>query len=460
MQLRKHLRGGRIRSIRQPGWERSVSIEVARQEGGERRDSTLIAELTGLRGNVLVVVEGVVMGSLRKDPRNPVGARYTPLVAQPKSDPRTVTSDELARILTRDIPARALAQGLDGVGRCTAEDLLTLASPPASDSVHADRVADALQVLLTHVVDPKPHVDPEHRRATFYPPPYHATAVGSLGEALDLCAERPNAGDGVRDRSERERILHAIGRHTRTARALRQWLAASEDAQGLRRRADFLMLHAPDLGRGTAAVAGEDLAGGERLAFAVSPRRNGIENAEDFYRKARKLDRGRPRVSARLQRIEAELAQWQAALRDLDSGREVGAPVRDVVSRRATQAAPTPISSPRQFEVDGYVILVGRNSAQNDQLVRQARPRDLWLHARDVPGSHVVVRREREAEIPPRVVQEAARLAARYSKADRRGKVAVVCAEARHVRKPRRGPSGLAIVTHDSTLTVTLEETP
>jgi predicted ribosome quality control (RQC) complex YloA/Tae2 family protein len=459
MQLRKHLRGGRIRSVQQQGWERTVSVDVVRQEGGDRCESTLTAELTGLRGNLLLIANGVVIGSLRKDPRNPVGHPYTPLASQGKTDPRSLSIDDLRRLVPSDSPARALAGGVDGVGRQTAEDLVALAGESLCEEEWPASLAGALLTVLSCLANPKPHADRERRRATFYAPPDQAEAVTSFGEALDLCASGQSAGAAADSQPQRERIQRAIGRHMRTARSLRQWLLGADDAQELRRRADFLMLHAADLGRGTTAAAGEDLAGGERLAFAVSPRRNGIENAQDFYRKARKLDRGRPRVSARLRRIETELARWQAMLEDLDSGRDVDVATQDTRVPRAPRKLVPAVSLPRRFDIDGYVILVGRSAAQNDDLMRQARPRDLWLHARDVPGSHVVVRRDGEGEIPSRVVQEAARLAARYSKADRRGRVAVVCAEARHVRRPRRGPPGLAIVTNDSTLTVELEET-
>jgi predicted ribosome quality control (RQC) complex YloA/Tae2 family protein len=460
MQVRKHVRGARIRAIRQSGWERTVFMDVVHSEGGERHEATLVAELTGLRGNLLLIEGGIVIGSLRRDPRNPIGQSYTPVTAQEKEDPRSVSVETLAGILSLDGTARALAVNLHGVGRQTAEDLFTLASASRSDAPWPARVADALRTVLAHVEDPKPHFDADLGKATFYPLPDQTVSTVSFGEALDRSAREQVADDAVgEDRTVRDRILQAIARGTRTARSLRQWLDAAENAAELRHRADFLMLHAVDLGRGTTAVAGEDLVRDEWLSFPVSPRMNAIENAQNLYKKARKLDRGRPTVAARLRRIEADLVRLQAALQDLESGRGVDAATEELVARRSSQKAPPAASSPREFDVDGYTILVGRSAAQNDELTRRARPSDLWLHARDASGSHVIVCRKDQSETPAHVVLEAARLAARYSKADRRGKVAVVCTEARHVRKPRGGAPGLAIVTNESTLTVELEET-
>ena len=462
MQLRKHLRGGRIRSIHQTGWERALSLETIRDDAGTRHEGRLVAELTGLRGNLLLLdAEDAVLGSLRNDPRNPVGHPYVPLAPQEKRDPRTITVEVLADLLAADTSARALARGLDGVGRRTAEDLVLLAAVLPTDLPEAFRVRDALDAVLASIEQPRPHFDASTGAATFYPPPTPAAPTVSFGEALDR-STRSGAAESPtdEDRSMRDQLLRAMARDTRTARALRQWLDAAETAGELRRRADFLMLHAPDLGRGTTAVSGEDPAGGERLSFALAPRMNGMENARAFYKKARKLDRGRPTVAARLARVEANLTQWREALAAVESGRDIDPALADALAPRSRGKQAAAPSSPRQFDVDGFMILVGRSAKQNDELMRRARPDDLWLHARDVAGSHVVVCRRGRAEIPSNVVDAAARYAARYSKADRRGKVAVVCTEARHVKKPRNGAPGLAIVTNESTLTVDLRETP
>jgi predicted ribosome quality control (RQC) complex YloA/Tae2 family protein len=94
----------------------------------------------------------------------------------------------------------------------------------------------------------------------------------------------------------------------------------------------------------------------------------------------------------------------------------------------------------RAFEIDGFEVLVGKGSADNDRLTfRVAEPRDLWLHVAGPAGSHVVVRNPNELdEIPRPVVEEAAQLAAWYSKArGSRGKVEVHVCRVADVRKPR-----------------------
>jgi predicted ribosome quality control (RQC) complex YloA/Tae2 family protein len=103
---------------------------------------------------------------------------------------------------------------------------------------------------------------------------------------------------------------------------------------------------------------------------------------------------------------------------------------------------------------DGIPILVGRSARQNDAITfGQARPGDLWLHARNVPGAHVIVRGEGRS-VPERTVAEAARLAAQHSKARHDTAVDVIVTERRHVRRIPGAPPGLVTVSGERVLRV------
>ena len=104
-------------------------------------------------------------------------------------------------------------------------------------------------------------------------------------------------------------------------------------------------------------------------------------------------------------------------------------------------------------------MLVGRSAEENDRLVREARPHDLWLHARGVPGAHVVVRTGGR-EVPEGVLRQAAQLAAWHSRARGERKVPVSYTEARHLRKPRGAPPGAVILKEESVIVVSGEESP
>jgi predicted ribosome quality control (RQC) complex YloA/Tae2 family protein len=114
-------------------------------------------------------------------------------------------------------------------------------------------------------------------------------------------------------------------------------------------------------------------------------------------------------------------------------------------------------SEPLKFKAsDGTAILVGRNNRQNDQLtLKTAKPREIWLHTKDIAGSHVIVRSENPSE---KTLEEAAILAAWFSKARGSSRVPVDYTEVRYVKKPHGAKPGMVIFTHNKTLYVTPSE--
>jgi len=104
---------------------------------------------------------------------------------------------------------------------------------------------------------------------------------------------------------------------------------------------------------------------------------------------------------------------------------------------------------------DGYEVLVGRTARDNDQLTfRVARPNDLWLHAADYPGSHVVVRNATRKEIPQRTIIEAAQLAAKFSQAGADSKVTIHYTPRKFLTKPKGAAPGLVRMSTFKTINV------
>jgi predicted ribosome quality control (RQC) complex YloA/Tae2 family protein len=109
----------------------------------------------------------------------------------------------------------------------------------------------------------------------------------------------------------------------------------------------------------------------------------------------------------------------------------------------------------RTIVVDGFDVLVGRGSEENDHLTFDvAEPDDVWMHVGDVPGSHVVVRNPGGGELPRAVLEAAAAITAWYSKARGNAKVDVAYCRAREVSKPRGAPAGLVELASEKTVRV------
>jgi len=451
MLLRRHLRGGRLVAIRQEGWDRVVTFDVERRDGRRTRTYRLVAELTGLRGNVLLVERGTVVGFARVDRRNRPGHAYVPVAPQAKLDPQQIPVTALEKILAGDGSPRAIVAAIDGIGRETARDLLT-------DADEGERVATVqgrLRTILAHVATPAAHVVVGEDRAVFYPVPAGRIAYPSFGEALDAVSAPGVEEQRAEETSARVELQRAISRHRRTLAKLADWLDVAEEADRLQATADLLMIHQAEIPAKSSAAVVTDPATEEDVTVRLIPSLTAIENAQRMYERAKRLRRGRPRVTSRIERLEREVRSLEKALADLEAGRTVAESVAiDGPSSRGRGSEREP--SRHRIEAEGFIILVGRNARDNDRLLREANPSDLWLHAKGVAGSHVIVKRGGRREIPERVVDRAARLAAVHSKARGERRVEVWVTEVKHVRKPKGAPDGLVNVAQGATLTVAL----
>jgi len=258
-----------------------------------------------------------------------------------------------------------------------------------------------------------------------------------------------------------------------------------------RRKAEILLAHLHEIRRGASRVGLPDPyadSPGSWIEIALDPALSPHENAARLFRAAKRGERGAEQIEARLQSTRERLADIAALRRVLsdrppkESLERIGAFLREagithlgvrgdqreIHLGRQTDAAPRtgrpgrpsgarhPIG-PRTFTTsDGWEVWVGRNNTQNDQIThRLSNPHDYWLHVVGVPGSHVILRRPSRNAIPkPSTLEEAASIAAYFSKARKLTRVPVIYTERKFVTKPRRGKPGQALCTREREILV------
>ena len=449
MLLRKHLRGGKITAVEQEGWERVVRIGVTRRGADGNVDLALIVELIGVRGNLVLVREGRVIAALRTDPRVQPGEPYRPLPRQEKLDPREVSPGIISEALTADDPVRALVKTVDGIGKETARVIVSQTGGP-------EEIASRIGEIVSYVDHPIGCYDPDGKAAYFYPVE-RGEALPSFSAALDREYDEKYAGDlfgrgvdGLRLGLER-----ALAKRRRTLDKLVRWLKEAEQEDTLRYHADLIMIHLNELSRGMTRAELLDVESGSPVEVALDPRLGPVENAQALYERAKRLRRGRPRVEARKRRLEKEIAVLEEGLNALAAG--------DVPSEEALSLLPAAPqkskkrvvpTATRVYRIGGYRVEVGKNAMQNDALLKRAKPDDLWFHVKGLPGAHVIVHRQGREEIPAYVIEQAARLAAGFSKGKEEAKVEVSYTQAKYVRKPKGAPPGLVILERERTIAV------
>ena len=257
-------------------------------------------------------------------------------------------------------------------------------------------------------------------------------------------------------------------------------LQQSDQAEEYRRLADLLMAHLSEWQVGMTKIELTDFDSGEPVAISLNPEKNAVQNAQALYKQHQKLKRARIAVMPLLAEVKAEIDyldqvedsllqvtayQNQADLEALkDTQLELIAQgyLRDTSGRsHSTQAAQAKnrrkekdIIDFRRYTVpQGLEILIGRNNSQNEHLTfKQASDYDLWLHAQEIPGSHVLLRLN-AGEVPTdETLQLAASLAAYYSRARQSDQVPVVYTEPKNVYKPKGALPGMVIYKHEQVL--------
>ena len=269
--------------------------------------------------------------------------------------------------------------------------------------------------------------------------------------------------------SVRHSLVLRIRRLEATIRALEEDRARFEDPDRLKRQGDLLLAQLT-----TATVEGSMA----RVVDYYDPEQREIrievdaaltlqESASRYFSRYQKAKRGLAAVESRLTVVKGKaerLNSLQGALaeaRDRQSLARLKVAVSSLFGERAStstakQRPGNVRKTARRFvSSDGYEIVVGKKDRDNDYVTfRLARSQDLWLHAADYPGSHVIVRNPNRRAIPLRTIQEAAELAAFYSQAKQQGKAAVHYTEKKFVTKPPRAKPGLVRLSSFKTILV------
>lgn len=283
----------------------------------------------------------------------------------------------------------------------------------------------------------------------------------SLSEAADNYYREMEARRAFEARvaQERLRLNKEIAQRLKLKRHLEGDLKAHGDADEHKRIGDLLLANLATAERRGALVLIRDYYAEDAPEIEVEVDENSSlqEEAERRFTRYTKARRASREITERLSVVEKELEKLEAQrerLEGITTARDAGAldafsaePKREGGSRkrdRRKQEAERVPGARRYTSSDGYEILVGRAARDNDNLTfRIARPYDLWLHAADYPGSHVVVRNPSRTEIPHRTLIEAAQLAAHFSQARNDTKVTVHYTQRKFLSKPKGAAPGL-----------------
>lgn len=476
----------RVRRVSAPPDERWIEIEI--DAGGPERASRFVIELMGNQWNVLALApDRTILSALRTRDAGGralrAGVHYDPpgqgaALARSVSDAGTAGS---AGSAGSDAGAGHRREGTEqpvSVERW--RQILGDLEPGERERALVRAVAwtssiNAPAILRDQDLDAaweryaglacRPEPDArvlELARPTPYPLPLPGVPdqpAHSLLAALETAAgQEARATVAPEVRAALEDQLERVSRRADRLRA--EVEEAPGKAASLRRRADLLMAQLHRVRKGAERAELDDFEGGTLVA-ELDQTLGPVENAQAFYDRARKRERAAARLPERVRDALAEANRLAALLESLDRGDADAEEVARWVARARPAAGPSGDAEERlpyrSFRSSGGLeIRVGRTGRANDDLTfRHAAPDDIWLHARDAAGAHVILRwTDRDQPPPRRDLMEAAVLAALHSRARTSGTVPVDWTRRKHVRKPRKAPPGAVLPDRVATLMV------
>ncbi len=485
MVMRKYLGNGRVKSVSQPGTERILTLAVEHMdEMGDLREYRLMLEIMGRHSNLILVDdEGKILDSIKRVPADVSSVRmvlpgevYEMPPAQDKVSPKDLTPEDFGKALrerTEAVP-KAVSGILTGVSYPLAESLTAGAGVDGRKS-GKELERDELESMKSVYGDFRKTLEEERFSPVMYlsdgvPAEYHVMPLSGYAcsekkeyDSISRLLEEYYSG---RERKNLIRQKTADLKHVLDQAAARaakkldlqlQQLKDTEDREKDRIRGELLQTYGYGLKGGEKELECENYYDGTKIRIPLDPRKTAFENSQAFFARYNKKKRAAEALKVHIEETRAELDYARSAQHSLS----LCSSVEDILELREEMAGAgvlkktggkkgkgkTERSKPLHYiSSDGYDIFVGKNNLQNDELsFRIAQGGDMWFHAKQMPGSHVIVRRKDREELPDRVYLEAAALAAYYSSGKDSPRVEIDYTEKKELKKPPAAKPGYVI---------------
>ena len=423
--LRSQVEGGRMVEVSQEPRDRIVYITIAK--AGQM--SVLVIALTGNQANVHVLNKGkLVLRSLRES-RVKIGEPFTPPTMRPIQQPESLSPQTVAAHVPQD--QNVAHQGHQG------RDI----GEPSSET--STRKEDGFEDRY----------------------PVSAELDTRYGQQ-----EHEEGKDSVLHQ-QLAQARKALKQAKRKVQALQEDFKKTERFKEYARYGELLKSHLHEITKGQEAITIVDYYDPAlpTLTLPLDPSKNAVWNMEDYFRKYHKFVGAQEHLQPRVNQAQQEVVRLEEKLTQLEQGIEdpdfspttkKTAGVQSPQGTRAPKGRPVPAQSYRTYtSADGLPILVGKTAKDNDYLtLKVANPDDLWLHARGTPGSHVVVRLEKGATVPPETLKDAATLTLWFSDLRKSGKGEVIYTLRKFVRKGKGFKPGAVMVEREKSMWIELKE--
>lgn len=483
MLLRKHIGSGKITRIWQPGLERIINFEIEQlNELGDLCTKLLIVEIMGKHSNIIFCDDSKkIIDSIKHVPAQMSSVRevlpgreYFIPETQHKLNPLETDASQFCQAI-KESPAplsKALYTLFTGISPLIAEELCFRASLNSSMSAAAlsDQELAALGLAFTLLMEEvrlgrftpnivyhgKEPLDFSSVRLTMYAD-MESVGYPSASAVLETYYAVKNTITRIRQKSSdlRRIVQTALERNRKKYELQQRQLQDTDKREKYKVYGELINTYGYGLEEGAKKMEALNYYTNEMVTIPLDPTLTPQENAQKNFDRYSKLKRTYEALTELIKETKAEIEHLESIATSLDIALSEDDLVQikeelteyGYIKRRYNGTKKPKITSKpfHYISSDGYHIYVGKNNYQNEELTfKFATGNDWWFHAKGAPGSHVIVKSNSE-ELPDRTFEEAARLAAYYSKNRGSDKVEVDYIQKKHVKKTNGGPPGFVI---------------
>ena len=463
MVLRKYLQGAMIESIEQVENDRIVEMTVSnKNEIGDHIQATLIIEIMGKHSNILLVDKSshkileVIkhVGFSQNTYRTLLpGSTYIAPPITESRNPFTIKDEKLFEILqTQEMTAKNLQSLFQGLGRDTANELESIL------------VSEKLSTFRNFF---NQETKPCLTETSFSPVPF-ANQVGepfaNLSDLLDTYYKDKAERDRVKQQASEliRRVENELQKNRHKLKKQEKELLATDNAEEFRQKGELLTTFLHQVPNDQDQVILDNYYTNQPITIALDKALTPNQNAQRYFKRYQKLKEAVKYLTDLIEETKATILYLESVETVLNqAGLEEIAEIREELIqtgfiRRRQREKIQKRKKPEQYLAsDGKTIIyVGRNNLQNEELTfKMARKEELWFHAKDIPGSHVVI----SGNLYPsdEVKTDAAELAAYFSQGRLSNLVQVDMIEVKKLNKPTGGKPGFVTYTGQKTLRVT-----
>ncbi|MEH7492952.1 Rqc2 family fibronectin-binding protein [Neobacillus niacini] len=485
MLLRKHIEGYILEDVYQVENDRMIIFEIkGRNEIGDVSYKQLIIEIMGRHSNIVLVdkTRNIILDSVKHvsfavNSHRAIlpGQTYIYPPEQHKQNPFMVSTDDILRKIDFNSGKldKQIVEHFAGTSPLFAKEVIY-----QSGIANQGTLPTAFLQLIQRIKSGElmPSIMSTGNKEVFYLfPLQHIKGEVKTFSTLSELLDRFYFGKAERDRVKQQGndierlIINEKEKNEKKIEKLESTLREAEKADELQRYGELLTanLYAAKKGMKEIEVIDYYDEMGGTVVIALDPRKTPSENAQKYFSKYQKAKKSVSIVIEQIEKAREEVLYFEnllqqvhsASPKDIQEIREElveGGYIRDRQKRNAKKISNAKPILDHYLSSDGTEMIVGKNNKQNDYLTNKLAARDeIWLHTKDIPGSHVVIRSKEPSEA---TVHEAAKLAAYFSKARNSSSVPVDYTKVRYVKKPSGAKPGFVIYDNQQTVYVTPEE--